>query len=125
MKTLRKGERCPIHNSFWCCGRQKGFRNKNAPRASSVDVRRVEDEFHPRGFREICSSRELRRRKLKLLHASQECFYCGEKFEDFRDVVLAHKTPKGMGGCTHDDSLDNLAVSHSRCNLVNGSRRVA
>jgi hypothetical protein len=123
---LRKGEMCPLHRSFYCCGREKASISATvAGRQSLHGVRLVADQFHPRGYREICSPPELKRRKLKLLAKSQECFYCHKHFDDFRDIDLCHIEPKGMGGARHDDHMDNLALGHHSCNLENGSRRPA
>jgi hypothetical protein len=64
----------------------------------------VEDPHHPRGFRELCSPAELKRRKDKMLEAGQTaCFYCGDEFKEYGDIVVAHKEPKGFNGSRHDD----------------------
>jgi hypothetical protein len=124
VKTLARGQMCPIHKSFFCCGRVKVEpREKKGRVYTGPGTRRIEDPHHPRGYRELCSKAEMTRRKMRLLARSQECFYCHEKFTDFREIVVAHIEPKGMGGARHDDHFDNLAVSCADCNLENGSRR--
>jgi len=87
-----------------------------------VAVEIVEDPHSPGGFREVCSRRELRRRKHILMEKDPACFYCTGKFTNYEEVELIHKEPKGMGGATHDDSWENIALGHRRCNLLNGSK---
>src|SRR5262249_32111368 len=121
--------------SYFCCGRKTPLERKpvNGTQRQAKQrllnrngVRVIEDQFHPRGFRELCSQAELNRRKHKLLSQGiRNCFYCGEEFIDYREIVVAHKEPKGMGGARHDDHISNLTLSHKLCNLENGSRRVA
>lgn len=127
MRSLRKGQRCPLHNSYFCCGRNKPldrFEDKPRFRRQNLDVRIVEDPHHPRGFREICSSRELQRRKWKLAESGiKNCFYCHEALTDYRETDLAHIEPKGMGGGRRDDSWENLTLAHRSCNNQNGSKR--
>jgi hypothetical protein len=127
MKTLRKGEFCPLHKSYFCCGRAKPTKKQKAKGLTvQPGVRRIDDEFHPRGYRERCSVAELRRRKHKLMAAAElTCFYCGGDLRqsDYREIALCHKEPKGMGGARHDDHFDNLVLAHASCNLENGSRR--
>jgi len=119
---LRRSELCPIHHSFFCCGREK---QRHFKQKISGPVIRVIDDHHPRGYREICSKQELRRRKHELIAKGEHCIYCPEPFTDYRQIVLAHKEPKGMGGANHDDHRDNLALAHDICNLRNGSKRLA
>jgi len=126
--SLRRGEFCPLHKSFFCCGRETPFTRKNASQRfkSSPAVEIIQDEHHPRGFREICSPAELRRRKHVLLSRGiKDCFYCEDPLTTYQDTELAHKEPKGMGGARHDDHWDNLALAHRLCNRENGSKRPA
>lgn len=127
MNRLRRNQMCPLHRSFFCCGRNTPFTRKNAApklRHSTPDSTIIEDRFHPRGYREKCSPRELTRRKMRLMLSGVKlCFYCQQEFTDFREVELAHKEPKGMGGARHDDHMENLTLAHHACNHENGSRR--
>ncbi len=129
MKPLRKGEMCPLHHSFFCCGRTfREQKKRSQPFPSRNGVRRIDDPHHPRGYREICSNAELRRRKHALMSAGVlECFYChGDlRKSDYAEIDLSHIEPKGMGGARHDDHRDNLTLAHRKCNLENGSRRPA
>ncbi len=118
---LRKGERCPLHNSFYCCGRSKPKPRKQSFRQTGPVIR-VMDNSHPRGYREECSAAELRRRKNELIRQSVSCLYCTEPFTDYRQVELAHRNSKGMGGFKRDDHRDNLGLAHRWCNRKNGSR---
>jgi hypothetical protein len=126
MNSLRKGELCPLHKSFYCCGRSKPELKKQSKRVYvSAGVRRIADEFHPRGYREMCSAAELRRRKHTLMAHLLYCFYCDEDLRrsEYSEIDLCHKEPKGMGGARHDDHFDNLTLAHHSCNLENGSKR--
>lgn len=118
---LRKGERCPIHKSFFCCGRER-----KKPERQTAAVIRVMDDHHPRGYREICSEEELRRRKHELIAKDEGCLYCSDPFDDYRQVELAHKQSKGLGaakfGAFHDDHRENLGLAHKPCNRRNGSK---
>jgi hypothetical protein len=113
---LRKGERCPIHKSYFCCGRER------EPKKQLESVVRVMDDHHSRGYREICSEPELRRRKDELLRKGEGCLYCTEPFDDYRAVELAHRNSKGMNGSKHDDHRENLGLAHRWCNRKNGSK---
>src|SRR6185437_784709 len=139
---LRTGERCPIHRRMDCCGRKtrvqqrwrpnpvaRDFANERSKRTaerrrSFERVRRIEDAHHPRGYREICSAAELRRRLLLKLEAQNGfCAICNEEIEDVREAAADHIEPRGMGGGRRDDSLDNLQATHARCNFAKGSKR--
>ena len=135
MNRLRKRELCPLHKSYWCeChGGRNSFlvRKKKSVRSTpfrpQLAVDRVEDPHHPRGFREICSLKEKRRRKNELIASGAGCLYCPEPFTNYREIELAHKEPKGMGGSSgasafHDDHMDNLGLAHRSCNHANGSK---
>jgi hypothetical protein len=54
---LRRNEYCPIHKSISCCGREPMLK----PRTIRLGVQRVEDPHHPRGYRELRSTSEMRR----------------------------------------------------------------
>jgi hypothetical protein len=76
-------------------------------------VQRIEDAFHPRGYRERCSRGELRRRKHELMSQLElTCLYCKTDLRklEYDEIDLCHIEPKGMGGARHDDHRDNLAV---------------
>ena len=115
MKTLRKNEKCPIHGGFFCCGRERP--SLEARKFASVNgiVR------YPDG-REKCSPSVLGYRKGVLLKKHPFCAACGELFEDYRDVELAHVKSKGAGGGKHDDRWENLTLMHRDENREQGSR---
>jgi len=46
------------------------------------------------------------------LHGQVPCWVCG-KHVDVQDATLEHIQPRSEGGSSH---LDNLAISHARCN---------
>lgn len=128
MKKLRNNQMCPLHKKFNCCGRESAIDGRPARRFSpqSADVKIIDDPHHPRGYREKCSMRELRKRKMEmLLRGDRECMHCKETLEDFREIVVGHYESKGQGGARHDDHRDNIGLSHSVCNILNGSKRVA
>lgn len=120
---LRNRQKCPVHNSYWCCGREprqtlrkEGFVN---------GARRIEDPYHARGYREICTAQELRRRKnLKIAEQKRICPLCKKPFDDYRNIELDHIEPKGMGGARRDDHIDNLQATHRGCNFEKGSKRL-
>jgi 5-methylcytosine-specific restriction endonuclease McrA len=72
--------------------------------------------------REKCTPAELRRRKMKLLKSDPVCAACGQVFDDYRYVELAHKASKGIGGGKHDDRWENLVLMHRNENREQGSR---
>jgi hypothetical protein len=55
---LRRNEYCPIHKSFFCCGRESA---PNRPRLVRLGVQRVDDPHHARGYRELRSAAEMRK----------------------------------------------------------------
>ena len=54
---LRSNEPCPIHRSLFCCGREQMRKQTRL----QPGVRRVEDPYHPRGYRELRSPAEMRK----------------------------------------------------------------
>jgi hypothetical protein len=131
MNPLRKNEMCPLHKSFYCCGRErKGSQRPPYKKHNflSAGVRKIDDEHHPRGYRLICSKAELRKRKHMLMASGDlTCFYCHKDLRtcEYEEIDLCHIEPKGHGGARHDDSMDNLALGCRICNLENGSKRPA
>jgi hypothetical protein len=99
---LRRNEFCPIHRSRFCCGRQQ-TRNE---RRLSLGVRRIEDEHHPRGYRELRSQAEMRRLlNRKITEQNGKCAICHKEFSDYSEIVPDHKHSKAMsklriGGAT-------------------------
>jgi hypothetical protein len=91
------------------------------------EIRRIEDQTHPRGYREWVGREELARRTAILIDTTRplRCFVCHGEFTTWDGPTLEHIIPKGAGGSTHDDHPDNLALSHWRCNFEKGSRRMA
>jgi hypothetical protein len=129
MNRLRHSERCPLHKSYACVCKGEGPKRPPTKPKFVHGVRRVDDPFHPRGYREICSPAELKRRKHILMLSDPVCIYCGKNFlEDgshYNEVHLAHRESKGMNGAKHDDHMSNLGLAHAAENLANGSRKVA
>lgn len=125
MKTLKKNERCPIHKSFYCCGRENSSIHS---RARNQVVRKVTVQHHPRGFIEVCSKPEQRRRlMLKIAEQNGHCAAkekggCGLPLDDFRGVELDHIEPRSMG-CEKDSHMDNLQALCATCNRAKGSKR--
>jgi 5-methylcytosine-specific restriction endonuclease McrA len=118
---LRRNERCPIHKSLFCCGREQ----IKKVRKSWTAVQRIEDPHHPRGYRERRSPAEMKTLlKRKIAEQGMKCGICGNDLIDFSDVVPDHKDPKGMGSARRDDHPDNIQAAHRRCNLDKGSRRL-
>ena len=54
----RRSQLCPIYRSFSCCGRETIPKQK---RQRQMGVRSVEDQQHPRGYRELRSNGEMRK----------------------------------------------------------------
>ena len=109
MKALGKNERCPIHSRFNCCGRDaKKINSFSKTPKFKAPVTKVDDEHHPRGYREI-------RNKMG---------GCGQPFENIADVVPDHIDPRGNGGAWRDDHQDNIQAMHRWCNSAKGSKRV-
>lgn len=54
----------------------------------------------------------------------ERCFYCKRKI-DALELVCDHWIPKGMGGATHDDRIENLRPSCYWCNSKKASVRLA
>ena len=127
---LARNEKCPIHRSYYCTpchrpGRQKAERQHGKHGRFQVAVEIVPDDFHPNGQREICSPRELGKRKRIVLECQHGlCWACGKPFDYFQDADLHHIQGKGMGSAWRDDSFSNLAVIHREChNEIHDGKR--
>ena len=89
---LRRIQLCPIHRSQFCCGRETVPRER---RQRQLGVRRIDDPYHPRGYREIRSDAEMRNLMDKKIVAQDgECRICNEKFTDYTDIVPDHINPR-------------------------------
>src|SRR5215471_13504971 len=98
---LGRKERCPIHKSLFCCGREQ----TKAKRSGWAPVQRIEDPHHPRGYREIRSPAEMKKLlKWKIVEQKNHCGICGEPFTDIHDVVPDHKNPKAW------DQQDEMTI---------------
>jgi 5-methylcytosine-specific restriction endonuclease McrA len=119
---LRRNQVCPIHRSRFCCGREV------VPKVQAVrqlGIRRVEDQSHPRGYRELRSNGEMRKLlDRKIVSQGGNCGICGAKFTDYGDVVPDHISPRGLGGAWRDDHPDNIQAAHWWCNGEKGSTRI-
>ena len=105
---LRSNELCPIHKSLSCCGRELIPK----PKLMRLGVQRVEDPYHPRGYRELRSPAETRKLlNRKILQQGGICAICHEDFTDYNDVVRDHKNPKGMGGARRQPAAILRAAS--------------
>jgi hypothetical protein len=117
---LRRNEFCPIHRSLFCCGREQARKE----RRFQLGVQRIDDEHHPRGYRELRSPAEMRKLlNRKIAEQEGECAVCHREFADYSDVVPDHRQPKGMGGARRDDHPDNIQAVHWWCNSEKGSSR--
>jgi hypothetical protein len=121
---LRRNEHCPIHRSLFCCGREP-IRKERKAIIVRMGVRRIEDPYHPRGYRELRSASEMRKLpNRKIVEQDRKCAICHEEFTDYNDVVPDHRNPKGMGGAWRDDHPDNIQATHWWCNEEKGSTRI-
>ena len=76
---LHKKERCPIHKSFFCCGRDHVARK---PR-HVASVQSIDDPHDPGGYREIRSSAEMKKLLTrKIVEQDMKCGIWGEPFDD-------------------------------------------
>ena len=119
---LRRNQYCPVHNSRSCCGRKLLL---GKPKLVRLGVQRIEDEHHPRGYRELRSAGEMRKLlDRKIVEQNRMCAICHIEFTDYTDIVPDHKNPKGMGGAWRDDHPDNIQATHWWCNKEKGSTRM-
>ncbi len=82
---LRRNQYCPLHNSPTCCGREL---LPNRPRLIRLGVQRIEDPYHPRGYRELRSPAEMRKLlNRKIVEQNGICPICQEEFSDYGDIV--------------------------------------
>ena len=139
--TVRRGQFCSIHHSYYCCGREdlrpkprrRSLRPRYAqPKRSSkwVLVRpgewHHEDPRHPRGYRvRLSKARMADLVNRKVAEQNKLCAICHEEMKDLREVGADHVEPSSMGGAWRDDHPSNIAAAHNWCNFKKGSRRVA
>jgi len=92
---LRRNEYCPIHRSLFCCGREQAKRE----RRFQLGVQRIEDPHHPRGYRELRSSAEIRKLlNRKIVEQDGKCAICRTAFADYNEIVPDHLSPKAWEG---------------------------
>src|SRR5271166_1480712 len=93
---LRRNEYCPIHRSLFCCGREQTRKE----RRFQLGVQRVEDPHHPKGYRELRSSAEMRKLlNRKIVEQDGKCAICHQTFTDYNEIVPDHiSSPKGWEG---------------------------
>jgi hypothetical protein len=107
---LRCNQLCPIHRSLSCCGRELTLQKRLG---GQLGIQRIEDPYHPRGYRELRSNAELRGLlNKKIVSQSRKCALCGTEFTDYADVVPDHINPRGMGGAWREDHPDNVQAVH-------------
>jgi len=88
-------------------------------------VRRIKDDHHPRGYRELRSPAAMRRLVAKKVQEQRNtCPYCKWEFTDMREVGPDHIEPRGMGASRRDDHPDNIQAMHNICNSLKGSKRL-
>jgi hypothetical protein len=122
LMNLRRNQYCPIHRSLSCCGREAVLKKHSF---RQIGVQRIEDPYHPRGFRELRSNAEMRKLlNRKIVEQNRRCAICKEVFTNYNDVVPDHINPRGMGGSWRDDHPDNIQSVHWWCNGEKGSTRV-
>ena len=111
-----------IDHAFAAAGNQI----RKERRLIRLGVQRIEDQHHPRGYRELRSPAEMRKLlKRKIVEQDKKCAICHEEFTDYSDIVPDHRDPKGMGGAWRDDHPDNIQATHWWCNGDKGSTRMA
>jgi hypothetical protein len=119
---LCRNQVCPIHRSRFCCGREVVPKLKPV---RQLGVRRIDDPLHPRGYRELRSSGEMRKLlDRKIVSQVGKCGICGAAFTDYSDIVPDHISPRGMGGAWRDDHPENIQAVHWWCNGEKGSTRI-
>jgi hypothetical protein len=117
---LGKNQRCPIHRSFTCCGREE---LKAKPRRKDYTVIGPGVKLLPDGRvrRSPAAMKRLIEKKIRWQEGC--CYWCGKEFDDFRTVEPDHLEPRGMGGARRDDSDTNIVACCGACNSAKGSRR--
>jgi len=111
---------CPLHGRRDCCGRTADITRPTVRKKGIWTFVRT-GVWKASDGRERCSTAEKRRRKDILLKENPTCAACGERFTDYRQVELAHRKSKGIGGGKIDDSWRNLTLLHFGANRAQGS----
>jgi hypothetical protein len=107
---LRQNQLCPIHRSRFCCGRE-AIPMERRPR--QMGIRRIEDPHHPRGYRELRSTGEMRKLlNRKIVAQNSKCAICNAEFTEYSDIVPDHISPRGIGGAWRDDHPENIQAVH-------------
>lgn len=125
---LKRNQKCPIHSSYYCCGRSAGRDRIKSSKWETVrpGVRRIRDEHarRPDGYRYRLSKAEMEKVVVKKVAEQRGmCSICGDVLTDMNDVVPDHIEPRGAGGCWRDDRPENIGAAHSLCNQRKGSQR--
>lgn len=118
--SLYKPCKIPAHRGRTdCCGRSerpaRGPVSQPKWKSAGPGIR-----LYPDGHIEMTPA-ALRRRKNWLLQQGAVCEACKEPFDDYREVELGHREPKGMNGWKRNDSGLNTCLLHKSANRDQGS----
>lgn len=116
---LKANERCPIHRSKTCCGRQDRLA-RSAIKKPLWNYIGPGVKLYPDGHIERSQS-ALKRVKDDLLRRGYKCAACGQAFDDYEQVELAHVRSKGFSGSRRNDATENLVLMHRGSNRAQGS----
>ena len=116
---LKPNQRCPIHKRLDCCGR-RGVAVRGPMKMPKWKAIGPGIKLFPDGHIERTPA-ALKRRKDWLLQNGGRCAACGEAFDDYRQVELAHMESKGVGGWKRQDADFNLVLMHKTTNRDQGS----
>lgn len=124
MKLAAKA-RCPIHKGRTdCCGRSE-LPKRPDPRKKGIWTMVRSGLWRAPDGREKKSPSLRTKRRNELLLAGTPCAACGKKFDDYREVELAHIHGKGLGGAFRDDGDRNTTLMCAKANRIQGGMDLA
>lgn len=119
---------CPIHRRRDCCGRSEFVRYAQVKKITHgiwENIGHGRARARDGSGRERLSKAAIKRRKDFLLRCGTLCAACGKKFDDYREVELAHIHGKGLGGAFRDDGDRNTTLMCAKANRIQGGMDLA
>ncbi len=102
-----------------------GFAFPKLPKKKREPIKTLGDGRQKLNLKTAAGKREYKAR-LALAWTKQKgrCALCGLPVA-LEEATNDHRVPRGLGGGSRDDRIENLQAAHLLCNSAKGSKRIA